>query len=171
MRSPKGLLTFVLVGLLACAAPSAGLRLLGPGLVSAVAIAPWYVAASTSALGVVSKYLFRTRSANVFNPAALALVGTFYVFDSGHSWWGALPELPPAALAVLLATGMFITDRVNKTPLVLMFLGGYYLLFTATAFMGDPGRRRDLSAARSARGPVLRVFHPDRSADLACQIP
>jgi Na+-translocating ferredoxin:NAD+ oxidoreductase RnfD subunit len=41
---------------------------------------------------------------------------------------------------VLLAAGIFITDRVNKMPLVLAFLGGYYLLFTMTAFVGDPGR-------------------------------
>jgi Na+-translocating ferredoxin:NAD+ oxidoreductase RnfD subunit len=101
---------------------------------------PWYVAACTSAFAIVSKYIFRTRSANVFNPAALALVAAFYVFNSGQSWWGALPEITPLALVVVFATGIFITDRVNKMPLVLMFLGTYYLLFTATAFVADPGR-------------------------------
>ena len=100
---------------------------------------PWYVATISSAAAVVSKYVFRTRSANVFNPAALALVAAFYVFHAGQSWWGALPEIPPAVgLTVLFATGAFITDRVNKTPLVLVFLGSYYLLFTVTAFLGDP---------------------------------
>jgi Na+-translocating ferredoxin:NAD+ oxidoreductase RnfD subunit len=99
---------------------------------------PWYVAACSSAFAIVSKYLFRTRSANVFNPAALALVVAFHVFHSGQSWWGALPEITPWALAVLFATGIFITDRVNKMPLVLAFLGSYYLLFTVTAFWGDP---------------------------------
>jgi Na+-translocating ferredoxin:NAD+ oxidoreductase RnfD subunit len=99
---------------------------------------PWYVAAFTSALAIVSKYICRTRSANVFNPAALALVVAFYVFHSGQSWWGALPEITPMALTVLFATGIFITDRVNKMPLVMMFLGTYYLLFTLTAFLGDP---------------------------------
>ena len=39
---------------------------------------------------------------------------------------------------MLFATGIFITDRVNKMPLVLAFLGSYYLLFTVTAFLGDP---------------------------------
>lgn len=99
---------------------------------------PWYVPACTSAIAIFSKYLFRTRTANVFNPAALAVVATFYVFDTGQNWWGALPDGGPAALAVLFATGIFITDRVNKVPLVLVFLGGYYLLFTVTAFAGDP---------------------------------
>ena len=75
--------------------------------------------AVTSAVGVLSKYIIRTRSANVFNPAALALVATFYVFDTGQSWWGALPELPLLALVLLAATGIFITDRVNKMPVVI----------------------------------------------------
>jgi Na+-translocating ferredoxin:NAD+ oxidoreductase RnfD subunit len=99
---------------------------------------PWYVAACTTAFAIISKYIVRTRSANVFNPAALALVVAFYVFHTGQSWWGALPELPPAAVIVLFATGIFITDRVNKMPLVLSFLGSYYLLFTMTAFMSSP---------------------------------
>jgi Na+-translocating ferredoxin:NAD+ oxidoreductase RnfD subunit len=99
---------------------------------------PWYVAGCTSAIAILSKYAFRTRSANVFNPAALALVASFYMFNTGQSWWGALPEITPIALAVLFATGVFIADRVNKMPLVLVFLGSYYLLFTATAFLGEP---------------------------------
>jgi Na+-translocating ferredoxin:NAD+ oxidoreductase RnfD subunit len=99
---------------------------------------PWYVPACTSAIAVLSKYIFRTRTANVFNPAALAIVATFYMFDTGQDWWGALPDMGPIALAVLLATGVFIADRVNKLPLVLAFLGGYYLLFTVAAFLGDP---------------------------------
>jgi Na+-translocating ferredoxin:NAD+ oxidoreductase RnfD subunit len=76
----------------------------------------------------------------VFNPAALALVITFYMFDTGQSWWGALPEITPLALVVLFASGIFIADRVNKVPLVLIFLGTYYLLFTLAAFLGDPGK-------------------------------
>jgi Na+-translocating ferredoxin:NAD+ oxidoreductase RnfD subunit len=40
-------------------------------------------------------------------------------------------------IAVLIAAGLFIADRVNKLPLVLTFLGVYFLLFSATAFAGD----------------------------------
>jgi len=97
---------------------------------------PWLVAPVTSAVAIVSKYVFRTRSANVFNPAALAIVATFYVFHTTQNWWGAMPDLTPLALLALFATGIFITDRVNKMPLVLVFLGGYYALFTAMAFWG-----------------------------------
>jgi Na+-translocating ferredoxin:NAD+ oxidoreductase RnfD subunit len=38
---------------------------------------------------------------------------------------------------ILMATGVYITNRVNKTPLVLTFFGTYFGLFTATAFVGD----------------------------------
>jgi Na+-translocating ferredoxin:NAD+ oxidoreductase RnfD subunit len=98
---------------------------------------PWYVFAAGGAIAVLSKYVFRTRFANVFNPAAFGLVACYYLFGALQNWWGALPELPPAALLALFATGVFITDRVNKMPLALVFLGLYYILFTATAFAGN----------------------------------
>ena len=101
---------------------------------------PWYVGACTSAVAIGSKYIARTRSANIFNPAALALVATFYIFNTGQSWWGALPEITPWALLLLAATGIFITDRVNKFPLALVFLGVYFGLFTLTTFVSEPGR-------------------------------
>jgi Na+-translocating ferredoxin:NAD+ oxidoreductase RnfD subunit len=111
------------------------------GLIVAMVLSPmepWYVAAITGAVGVASKYVIRAGRANVFNPAAFALVATFYWFNTGQSWWGALPEVAPAAIVLLFATGIFITDRVNKIPLVVSFLGAYYLLVTITAFVGAP---------------------------------
>ena len=175
-RTPKGLLTLVLIALIALAIPVKGAALIGPGLLAASLAAmavdapilrlrngawefpsgalltglivamvlsanePWYVAAVTAVIGVVSKYVVRTKSANVFNPAALGLVATFYWFNTGQDWWGALPDAAPYALVALIAAGMFITDRVNKAPLVLTFLGVYYLLFTITTFASDPAR-------------------------------
>ncbi len=141
------------------------------GLIVAMVLSPhepWHVAAITSAVGVLSKYVVRTRSANVFNPAALALVVTFYPLGTGQSWWGALPELSPLAAVALFATGIYITDRVNKVPVVLSFLGVYFLLFTVTAFVGRSRKSgRVVSRARPARGTLLRVLHGDRSADVA----
>jgi Na+-translocating ferredoxin:NAD+ oxidoreductase RnfD subunit len=117
------------------------------GLLVAMVLSPfgsWKVAAATAAIGVVSKYVARGRSANVFNPAALALVVSYFAFDTGQSWWGALPELPILAIAALFVTGVFITDRVNKMPAVLAFLGVHFLLFTVTAFVGDPAKVAEL---------------------------
>lgn len=131
------------------------------GLIVAMVLSPhepWYVAAVTAAIGVASKYVLRTRSANVFNPAALALVVTFYMFDTGQSWWGALPDVTPYALIVLFATGIFITDRVNKTPLVLAFLGAYYLLFTITTFVSDPGHLVEIYRAPDLQAVLFFAF-------------
>jgi Na+-translocating ferredoxin:NAD+ oxidoreductase RnfD subunit len=189
LKTPKGLLTVILVLLAVIAAPGEGLRTVMPGLLSAVVIAgavdtaiirlkkqawefpsgavltamitsmvlraqePWYVVAITSVAAILSKYLFRSRHANVFNPAALAIIASFYVFHTGQSWWGALTEVPLLMQSILLAAGIFITDRVNKMPLVLAFLGTYFLLFTVTAFVGNPRwvseiyRSPDLEAA------------------------
>jgi Na+-translocating ferredoxin:NAD+ oxidoreductase RnfD subunit len=114
---------------------------------------PWHYAAVTAVVAIVSKYVIRSRATNVFNPAAFALVATFYVFDTGQSWWGALPAASPFAEIVVLITGVFIADRVNKMPLILAFLGTYYALFTVTAFVGQPAvvaevfRTPDLQAA------------------------
>ena len=108
---------------------------------------PWHYAAITAAVAVLSKYAIRTRAANVFNPAAFALVATFYIFDTGQSWWGALPNVAPWLQLALVITGLFIADRVNKLPLVLAFLGMYYALFTVVAFLGNPV-------------PVAEIFRP-----------
>lgn len=119
---------------------------------------PWYVGACTSAIAIASKYIVRTRSANVFNPAALALVITFYLFNTGQSWWGALPEITPFALIALFAAGVFITDRVNKVPLVLVFLGTYFALFTLTAFLGNAGKVAEVFRAPDLHAVLFFAF-------------
>ena len=119
---------------------------------------PWRVAAITSAVAVLSKYVVRVRRANVFNPAALGLVATFYVFDTGHSWWGALAALPLAWLIALFATGLYITVRLNKAPLVLSFLGVYYLLITTMAFIGGPARVMELYRAPDLHAALFFAF-------------
>ena len=174
LKSPKGLLTILLVIVTAIAAPGEGAAVvmrnmgaaaLAAGMVDLIIIRqrkghweypsgavltamivamvmraqePWAVPVITSVLAVLSKYVLRTRQANVFNPAALALVLMFYLMPHGQSWWGALPDVsPPWLRAVLLAGGIYLTNRVNKLPLVLSFLGAYFCLFTVTAFVGD----------------------------------
>ena len=174
-KTPKGLLTILLVVLTAIGAPGEGARtvllnmavsVLAAGVVDLVILRlrngtweypsgavltamivamvvraqePWIVPAVTSVVAVLSKYVLRSRQANVFNPAALALVLMFHLMPMGQSWWGALPDVsPPWLRAPLLVGGLYIASRVNKLPLVLAFLGAYFCLFTATAFLGDP---------------------------------
>jgi Na+-translocating ferredoxin:NAD+ oxidoreductase RnfD subunit len=98
---------------------------------------PWIVPIATAVLAITTKHLFRTRLANVFNPAALALVIAAVLFKSGESWWGALPDLGWGGVVIIAAAGYFIADRINKAPLVLVFLGTYLALFTAASFSGN----------------------------------
>ncbi|HEY1495435.1 MAG TPA: RnfABCDGE type electron transport complex subunit D, partial [Candidatus Solibacter sp.] len=44
---------------------------------------PWYVTTITSLIAVFSKYVFRVGQANVFNPAALAMLASYYLFHAG----------------------------------------------------------------------------------------
>ena len=119
---------------------------------------PWHVTMATSLVAVASKYLVRGRSANVFNPAALAIVATARIFGTGQSWWGALPDAHPAAVLVLMAFGIFITDRVNKMPLVVSFLGVYFSLFTITAFAADPAGVAEIFRAPDAHAVLFFAF-------------
>jgi Na+-translocating ferredoxin:NAD+ oxidoreductase RnfD subunit len=209
-RTPKGLLTVVLVALIAIAAPHEGWRLVLPELVAAVTVAgaidaailryrhrrwefpggavltaliagmvlsaqvAWYVATVVAVIAVLSKYVARTKAANVFNPAALAIVLLFPVLHAGQSWWGALPEAAPALQIALVAGGLFIANRVNKMPLVVAFLGIYYLLFTVAAFAGEPARVAEIYRAPDVQAvlyfaffiltdpPTSPVRHPDQ---------
>jgi Na+-translocating ferredoxin:NAD+ oxidoreductase RnfD subunit len=133
------------------------------GLIIAMVLSahePWYVGAVTSAVAIVSKYVLRSRQANLFNPAALAVVATFYVFNTGQDWWGALPEFTPAllGLAVLLASGLFITDRVKKLPMALSFLGGYFGLFTLTAFVSSPAHVAEIFRTPDLQATLFFAF-------------
>lgn len=98
---------------------------------------PWYMIATAGALGIAAKYAFRSRTANLLNPAAVGIVAATYVFTTGESWWGAAGLAGWLSPALLFAVGIFIVLRVNKLPLVLAFLGGYFLLFTAAAYLGQ----------------------------------
>ena len=131
------------------------------GLIVAMVLSPheaWYVAAITTVVAVLSKYVARVRTANVFNPAALALMSTYFVFGTEQSWWGALPEAAPPLIVVLIASGVFIANRVKKLPVVLSFLGCYYLLFTVTAFVGDPAHVQELYRAPDLHAALYFAF-------------
>jgi Na+-translocating ferredoxin:NAD+ oxidoreductase RnfD subunit len=108
---------------------------------------PWWVVVVTALVAVASKYALRLQKANVFNPAAFALVATYYIFDTGQSWWGALPALPIAAIALLAAGGLFVAYYVNKLPIAIAFLGVWFGIVTAAAFLGQADRVAELFIA------------------------
>ena len=128
------------------------------GLIVALVLSPsenFFIVGLTAALAVSSKYVFRTRWSNVFNPAALALVLSYFLFGTEQSWWGALPTLPVFAMLIILGVGAFIADRVNKMPLALTFLGAFFGMFAVTAFVGDPARVQEVFRAPDANAALF----------------
>lgn len=120
------------------------------GWIVALILSPhqgWPAAAATSALAIVGKHVLRVRRANVLNPAAAGLVASYFLLDTGQSWWGALAELPSVWIALVLATGGYITWHLNKAPLALTFLGVHFFLATCAAFAGDPAHMAALFRA------------------------
>jgi Na+-translocating ferredoxin:NAD+ oxidoreductase RnfD subunit len=99
---------------------------------------PTSVVVAVSVIAIVSKHVLRTRWSNIFNPAALALVASSFLFSTGQSWWGSMPDFGPLGIIVMCAVGLLIADRINKLPLVVVFLGAYFALFTAASFLGKP---------------------------------
>jgi Na+-translocating ferredoxin:NAD+ oxidoreductase RnfD subunit len=111
----------------------------------------WLVVAWTSSFAILGKRILRTDREHFFNPAALALVWAPIAFGSGESWWGGLGDMPWIWIAVLGATGAYLTDRLNKFPLVLTFLAAYFGLFTLIA-LGNP-----TAVAEMFREPFLQA--------------
>jgi Na+-translocating ferredoxin:NAD+ oxidoreductase RnfD subunit len=99
----------------------------------------WLVVAWTSSFAILSKRILRGGREHVFNPAALALLWAPIAFGSGESWWGAFGDLPRIWIALLLIVGLFLTDRLNKFPLVLAFLATYFGLFTVVSLSNPSG--------------------------------
>lgn len=109
------------------------------GVIVAFLLSPFEPASTVIlavAVGLASKHLLRTRWSNVLNPAAVSLVMAGHFLGAGESWWGALPDLGIAGALLVLALGLYIADRVNKLPMVIVFLATYLGLCTIAAFAG-----------------------------------
>jgi Na+-translocating ferredoxin:NAD+ oxidoreductase RnfD subunit len=100
---------------------------------------PWYAALVAGMLAIDAKHLLRLGRTHIFNPAALGLVAVSFLFGSGQSWWGALPDLPMVALVLLLAAAYLVADRANKLPAALGFLGVFVALGTGGVLLAGAG--------------------------------
>jgi enediyne biosynthesis protein E5 len=136
------LLTAGLLDLLAMRFDTGAWRLPTSALLTALIVVfvlspsePPLVVVWTCAFAIAAKRLVRTRREHVFNPAALALLWAPIAFGSGESWWGALGDVAWPWALVLVASGMFLVGKLNKFPLVLMFLAAYFGLFTAVSIV------------------------------------
>jgi Na+-translocating ferredoxin:NAD+ oxidoreductase RnfD subunit len=89
---------------------------------------PWQIVAGTTAIAILSKHLLVYKKKPIFNPAAVGLLLSIFIFQTGQSWWGAFGDLPAWTIIFLVIGGYLITDRVNKFPQVLSFLGTFFVL-------------------------------------------
>ncbi|AZU60117.1 RnfABCDGE type electron transport complex subunit D [Neobacillus mesonae] len=99
----------------------------------------WPVVAATAFLAALSKHLLVYKKKPIFNPAAFGLFLSIFIFQTGQSWWGAFGDLPVWTVIFILIGGYFVTDRVNKFPQVLAYLGTSFVLlfFMGLLHIGD----------------------------------
>ena len=89
---------------------------------------PWYMVAGTAVIAILSKHFLVYKKKPIFNPAAFGLFLSVFIFHTGQSWWGAFGDLQWWMISLLLIGGYIVTDRVNKYPQVLSFLGTFFVL-------------------------------------------
>lgn len=104
------------------------------GLVLSAATPIW-ITVLTTATAIVAKHAMKSGRKPWFNPAAVGLLLTAFVFHTGQSWWGDLADLPVVFIVVLLVLGFLLVGRINKFPQVLSFLGTYFAILTAMAYL------------------------------------
>jgi len=116
------------------------------GLLVGMVLSPdvaWWIPAAMSALAIAAKHALRIRRGHVFNPAALALALAALLQLGLQSWWGALARPQWLVVALLVATGLLVADRVNRFAMVGAFLGTYFGLLAFVALWIDPDLVRE----------------------------
>lgn len=109
------------------------------GLIVALVLSPMvssYISALTAAIAIASKHLFTVKKKPIFNPAAFGLLIIAVLFSSGQSWWGGLSMLPAWCIVLVCIAGFLVTEKVNKFPQVLSFLGIYFLIVLIMGILG-----------------------------------
>lgn len=71
-----------------------------------------------SVLAMASKYILAIRGKHLFNPAALAVVVTYFTINQSASWWvGNAPMLP-----LVVIGGLLLARKLRRFDLVLSFM-------------------------------------------------
>src|SRR4029077_10080752 len=74
---------------------------------------------------------------------------------NAESWWGALPDAGLFGALEVLLLGLLLVQQVNKFPLVLSFLGTYFLLFTIVTVLGDPSVATEVFRAPDVHAAIF----------------
>ncbi|NBD25006.1 RnfABCDGE type electron transport complex subunit D [Paenibacillus glycinis] len=88
----------------------------------------WTIAAAMTMIAIASKHLIAHKKKPVFNPAVVGLLLAIPLFHAEQSWWGAFGDSPAWTIALLVAEGYWITNRVRKFPQAFSFFGTYFLI-------------------------------------------
>lgn len=83
--------------------------------------------ALVSMLAICSKFLLAISKKHLFNPAALGVFLSFYLFKFGASWWVGNPYM----ITAVLIGGFLVVRKVRRFSLILSFL-----LFSLIALSG-----------------------------------
>lgn len=90
-----------------------------------------------SVLAMASKYILAIRGKHVFNPAALAVVVTYFTINQSASWWVGNAQMLP----LVLTGGLLLVRKLRRFDMVLSFLVTAFVisliggLFSGASFM------------------------------------
>ena len=77
-----------------------------------------------AAIAQASKYVLVYRRKHIFNPAALAVVISFFAFGFGASWWVGTFWLLP----IVLSGGFLVVRKIQRPDFVVSFLLAYLIV-------------------------------------------
>jgi Na+-translocating ferredoxin:NAD+ oxidoreductase RnfD subunit len=80
------------------------------------------------------------------------------MFDAGHNWWGALPDLGWAGALIIAAAGWYTAARIKRLPVVLVFLGVFGTLATGVAFFAPPSELAGLFRSPDVHAALFFAF-------------
>lgn len=80
---------------------------------------------------ISSKYIIAFRKKHIFNPAAVALVLSFFIFKFGGSWWIGNQYM----LAPILIGGLLIVKKIKRFSLVLSFFIIYLIILVGQSLL------------------------------------
>ncbi len=79
----------------------------------------WYASAIAALLAILTKHLIRFRRINIFNPAALGVLITLFLFPNSSAWWGG------EQMIAIIVLGLPILYRIKRLQMVAIFLVSY----------------------------------------------
>jgi len=92
-------------------------------------------------VGLVSKWVIRYGRRHLYNPSNLGLVLVLLLFGPSQVvpqflWWGPLGWPVALALAVIAAGGLWILRPLGMLPMVVAYLGTFWVLLWAIVYSG-----------------------------------